>query len=361
MIEKVSLSLNAIRSALTAIAVYLVFTCHNSDAQELLAPPPEASPSNNSGSASELVKSAPLDRIGLFAAQVAVNRDFHQISASPRSLARLVYSVERMLVESCFDGVGLKADERCTSALAELEGLDPRSPVASCLKNGVDSAPCSDSYAHQVVQEYFQEGVGTGVDSQAELSKRLKEHDYETLSAKLERLTSNNKRTPSEQQELESLVSRTVDIFCTDFDLRLEQLPTPTPTIPALLLGSSLIPQDSGQGHATPTPSGDQDSLKSVANMLSGTAEDKKLQGPIEIYRRRLVSSWCMQTTSTALNTIPNFPPAVCALNGELSPQCRSAVKAWRNRPRGVEGKNNKGSAPKESSPNSPKRNFSTF
>lgn len=279
-----------------------------------------------------------------------------------QSLSELVNALEKNLNSRCFGDMlrklsyeGPPTDPDCLARMERLLDLYPGNPVATCLRDGIESQSCSDAYRGQSMKSFSSSWSPEETPDPA-LRVGLSRQDQEKLRAINETLLSINKdyqqsKTNMEKQKATDdamhLYDQALSIACKIVALRLEdptagqrqphedpavrevkeKLRKIPPALRAEYQNKLLSEAEEELAKAKNSPSKRKIILEKIAAINNpGIDALPTTKGKI---RYRVVLPECFELVGKASVLLPKLPSPTCHRDGWQSPQCFRAVQRW--------------------------------
>jgi hypothetical protein len=285
-----------------------------------------------------------------------------KIKRTLRSLTELANALETYLNENCFGDIlktlsysGPPTNPDCLARMDRLLDIYPDNPVATCLRDGIESQSCSDAYRGQSMKQF---SASTSEEDAPDPALRvgLSAQDVQKLRAINETLGNINKdyqkaSTDDEKQkhtdDAMHLYDQALSISCKIVALQLEE-PTGGKKVDdehssireirekLLKIPPALRPEyqerltteaEEELAKAKGSPSDQKLILQKIEAIRNPEVDiTPRTAGKL---RYRVVLPQCYDLVGKASILVPNLPSPTCHRDGWQSPQCLVAVKKW--------------------------------
>ena len=287
-----------------------------------------------------------------------------KVRPSLRALTDLVNALEGHLNQNCFGDMlktlvysGPPTNPDCIAKMERLFDLYPSNPIATCLRDGIESQSCSDTYREQSMKQFSGNYSSFDQIPDPALKVGLSVQDREKLKALNETLANLNTdyrgaTTDADKQKLTEnamhLYDQALSIACKivavdledpesgakkeEEDYSVRQIREKLLKIPPALRREY---QDKLMTEAEEELAKAKDSepkKKLAMQKISVIQNPQTEQGPTTAGKLRyiVVLPECYDLVGKASVLLPNLPSPTCHRDGWQSPQCLAALKKWR-------------------------------
>jgi hypothetical protein len=285
-----------------------------------------------------------------------------KIRPSLQALAELANALEGYLNENCFGAMlqtlsysGPPTNPDCIATMERLLDLYPNNPVATCLRDGIESQTCSDTYRGQSMKQF---NTSASLEDTPDPALRigLSASDREKLTAITETLNNVNRDYQTlagdaeKQQQMENamhLYDQALSIACKIVALQLEdplagkgaavedvsvrEIREKLMKVPPALRAeyqSKLMTQAEEELAKTKEDSSERALVLKRIEAIQKPEVDNK-PTTLGKLRYRVVLPECYDLVGRAAVLVPSLPSPTCHRDGWQSPQCFAAVKRW--------------------------------
>jgi hypothetical protein len=285
-----------------------------------------------------------------------------KIRPSLKSLAELANALEGYLNENCFGSMlqtlsysGPPTDPDCIARMDRLLDIYPNNPVATCLRDGIESQSCSDTYRGQSMKQFNTQASLEETPDPA-LRVGLTAADRDKLKAISETLSNVNhdyqNATVDEikQQHMENsmhLYDQALSVACKIVALQLEdplgskgavvedfavreireKLLKVPPALRAEYQNKLMTQAEEELAKAKNSPFDRELVLKKIEAIQKPEVDNTPTA--VGKLRYRVVLPECYDLVGRAAVVVPSLPSPTCHRDGWQSPQCFAAVKRW--------------------------------
>jgi hypothetical protein len=287
-----------------------------------------------------------------------------KVRHSLRALTDLVNALEAHLNQNCFGDMlrtlaysGSPTNPDCIAKMERLFDLYPNNPVATCLRDGIESQSCSDSYREQSMKQFSGNYSSFDQIPDPALKVGLSAQDREKLKALNETLGNLNSdyrgaTTDADKLKLTEnamhLYDQALSIACKivavdledpesgtkkeqeDYAVReiREKLLKVPPALRREYQDKLMTEAEEELAKAKDSETKKKLIMQKIAAIQNPDTE--QLPSTAGKLRYRVVLPECYELVGKAGVLLPNLPSPTCHRDGWQSPQCLVALKKWR-------------------------------
>jgi hypothetical protein len=286
-----------------------------------------------------------------------------KLNPTLRSLAELSSALELYLTSHCFGDIfstlkydGPPTDPLCIARMERLLEIYPNNPVAVCLRDGMATQSCSDSYRNQTLRRF---SGGSSIDEVPDpaLKVGLSAAENSKLKALSETLRNVNKdyqeatddgdkqkHMDDATQLYDQILSTTCRIVALSLEetaaakkeaeedytireVRTKLLKVP-PSLRADYQRQMLLDAESELARSRNDPVHQKIIVEKI-KVINNPEQQSSLSTTGKI-RVRVVLPSCFDYIEQCSKILPHFPSPICHREGWYSPQCLQALAKWR-------------------------------
>lgn len=283
---------------------------------------------------------------------------------SLRVLTDLVNALEVHINQRCFGDMlktltyaGPPTNPDCISKMERLLDIYPNNPVATCLRDGIESQSCSDAYREQSMKQFTNASSSFEQIPDPALKVGLSAQDREKLKALNETLANLNSdyqkaATDSDKQKLTDdamhLYDQALGIACKivavdleepesakkkeDEDYSVREVREKLLKVPIAMRreyqDKLMTEAEEELAKAKNSERTREIVLKKIAAIQNPDTD--QLPTTAGKLRYRVVLPECYELVGKSSVLLPNLPSPTCHRDGWQSPQCLMALKKWR-------------------------------